>query len=107
MENVEPTDAAGSAELVGDGSVPVIALKGELDLSNVDAVRATVERVVHDGPSRVIFDLSSLTFMDSSGLSILAETATRVTTVELRHASNIIRKALDATGLTDFFEYAP
>lgn len=49
----------------------VIRAEGELDLSNVSELRAVVAEQCESKPSILIFDLSDLTYMDSSGLGVL------------------------------------
>jgi anti-sigma B factor antagonist len=58
----------------GAGDVLVVAPSGELDLRSVDAL-ADVLRDAHDRGQPVELDLSALSFMDSTGLSLLIETA--------------------------------
>jgi anti-sigma B factor antagonist len=50
------------------GEQVTVSLKGELDLSSVGKVQAELQRVEADGPALLILDLSSLTFLDSTGL---------------------------------------
>jgi anti-sigma B factor antagonist len=50
------------------GEQVTVSLKGELDLSSVGKVQAELQRVEAEGPSLLILDLSSLTFLDSTGL---------------------------------------
>ncbi len=45
-----------------------VALRGELDLSTVGKVQEELRRVEADEPALVVLDLSSLTFLDSTGL---------------------------------------
>lgn len=45
-----------------------VALRGELDLSTVGKVQDELRRVEADEPALVVLDLSSLTFLDSTGL---------------------------------------
>jgi anti-anti-sigma factor len=73
MEDVDAAgESIGSATVSHDASgVPVIKLSGEIDMSNVDALRGTIDPVVEHGPERVDFDLSALEFMDSSGIALL------------------------------------
>lgn len=55
----------------------VIAALGELDLSTVDAFVHAVREAEATDASRIVLDLSALTFMDSSGLKALLEAHTR------------------------------
>lgn len=53
-----------------DGFAHVV-LTGELDLSTVEKVEQELKRIEQDGPAIVAFDLSRLTFLDSSGLRLI------------------------------------
>jgi len=51
----------------------VIALTGELDLSGAAPLEEEIERLAgEDGVRRVVLDLRELSFMDSSGLRLVA-----------------------------------
>jgi anti-sigma B factor antagonist len=50
-----------------------IAPVGELDLATVQRVEASLREVCDAGFRQVILDLSGLTFMDSSGLTLVLE----------------------------------
>jgi anti-sigma B factor antagonist len=50
------------------GGQVTISLKGELDLSSVGKVQEELRRVEAEGPALLVLDLSSLTFLDSTGL---------------------------------------
>lgn len=96
----EPGKPTGRAEIASDeAGVPVIKLIGEIDLSNVDSVRATIEATVSSAPDRIIFDLSGLDFLDSSGIALLLFAAAKSGTVQLRNPSEIVRRIIDVTGL--------
>jgi anti-anti-sigma factor len=55
----------------GSPSVTVVALDGELDASNYEQVIDVVRTEYADGARGLVFDLSGLTFMASSGLFAL------------------------------------
>jgi len=98
----EPDAPTGTAEITRDaGGVPVIKLVGEIDLSNVDAVRAAIEPTVSSAPELVVFDLSGLDFLDSSGIALLLFAATKTGSVQLRSPSEIVRRIIEVTGLAD------
>ena len=42
-----------------------------MDLSTAPALRSRIERVVEGGSRRLVIDLADVSFMDSSGLSVL------------------------------------
>ena len=50
----------------------IIILSGELDESMADYTRKNMDKIILDeGASNVIFDLSGLSFMDSTGIGVL------------------------------------
>jgi anti-sigma B factor antagonist len=93
-----------SRDDVGD---PLLTLSGELDISSADSFRTTVEGIVDGGLARLVFDLTDLTFMDSSGIAVMVYAANKVGSVELRHASTIIRRVVEATGLSEILKLDP
>jgi anti-sigma B factor antagonist len=94
-------------ESLDSGGIPVLALSGDLDISSADGFRKKVENVVGSRPERLVFDLSGLHFMDSSGIAVMVYAANNVAAVELRHPSAIIRRVVEATGLSEILRLEP
>jgi anti-sigma B factor antagonist len=88
-------------------AVPVISLRGELDLGCVERARAGIEPFLTPDTERVVFDLGALKFMDSSGIALLVEVANRVPAVEVRDPTPIVRRVLEVTGLAESFGLIP
>jgi anti-sigma B factor antagonist len=63
-------DFRASIVVDSDGAESVVRVEGELDLATAGELWAAVERAVGDG-GRLVFDLSRVTFIDSSGLGVL------------------------------------
>ena len=106
MEELESVEVGLSIEQSADpAGDPMITLAGELDISNADAFREIVEKVVEGRPGRLVFDLSQLAFMDSSGIAVMVYAANNVEGIELRHASAIIRRVVEATGLSEILPF--
>jgi anti-sigma B factor antagonist len=55
----------------------VLSVDGDLDIATVTVLRAHVDRVLEDTPERLLVDLSSTSFVDSTGCSELAKAAKR------------------------------
>lgn len=89
-----------------DGEL-VIALRGELDLSNIEAARAVVEAGVAAGPDRLVFEMSGLTFMDSSGIALLIDATRELDRVVLRNLRPEVRRVIEITGLSGTFAMDP
>ncbi|MEV0246800.1 STAS domain-containing protein [Nocardia sp. NPDC050712] len=49
----------------------VVVVGGEIDTRTVPVLAQTLERVVAERPSRVLVDLSEVSFMDAAGLTAL------------------------------------
>ncbi|MEU3294459.1 STAS domain-containing protein [Streptomyces longwoodensis] len=59
-------------QLIGrDGDLTIAALEDDIDFFTSDEVRAAGERLLDDGCRCLILDTSALTFIDSSGISVL------------------------------------
>jgi anti-anti-sigma factor len=108
MEKLEPEEQRFlSAPSTDSDGTPVLKLRGELDMLSATALRETVDGLVADHCDRVVFDLSDLQFMDSSGIAVLVFAANNIANFELRNASPIIRRIIEVTGLTGFLRLDP
>jgi anti-anti-sigma factor len=98
-----------TAEII-DGPVPVIEVRGELDLSTAPGLCSTVQTVA--GRRRVLIDLSELGFCDSTGLRALVSAVREVeinggrAALAVPHEGTLAR-ILDMTGLGEFLHVAP
>jgi anti-sigma B factor antagonist len=107
---MEEPDDGPTAEVTGacdaSGS-PTVSISGELDIGTVDSVRDKLDALLADGDDGVVFDLADLTFMDSSGIALLIQVANRVSTVEVRNVTPIVRRVIEVTGLGPTFGMKP
>lgn len=99
----EDDGLASAEQSVDEWGTPIVKLKGELDMSSVGLVRGVIESAIEAASGRLIFDLSDLDFMDSSGIAALLVAAKRVDSVEIRHPTPIVRRILESTGLAAVF----
>ena len=53
--------------------LPIVALAGELDLSQVGLVEQALRGAERSKPETLVLDLSGVTFLDSSGLRLVLE----------------------------------
>lgn len=59
-----------------EAGVLELSIAGEVDMRTVPPIRAAAERAVCSGDYRlIVFDLQEVTFIDSSGLHVLAESS--------------------------------
>jgi anti-anti-sigma factor len=80
---------------------PVISVAGDLDISNADALEATVASLTATRPVRLTFDLSALRFIDSAGIAVLLHASSSVSDVRLRSPSPAVRRVVELTGLAE------
>ncbi len=60
-----------------EGDSITIALSGEMDLSMVDSLETAIWRAEQTEAERIVLDLSDLSFLDSTGLSVLLRASQR------------------------------
>jgi anti-anti-sigma factor len=81
----------------------VVTLSGELDSSNAASLREQVASIPPQPTRPLIFDLTDLRFMDSAGIAVLIGAEAKAGSVSIRNPSPIIRRVLEATGLSGVF----
>jgi anti-sigma B factor antagonist len=78
----------------------ILSVSGEIDIASAAALREAIEHALGSGNRGLVMDLDGVSFMDSSGLNVLAGAAKRMdpgcfrVAVGPRH----IRKVLEITG---------
>jgi anti-anti-sigma factor len=86
----------------------ITKITGEVDISNIDAVRAEFERHL-DSASRHVVDLSDTTYLDSAAIGLLFGFSERlqerrqVLTLVIPRISPV-RRLLDLTGLSAYVQ---
>jgi anti-sigma B factor antagonist len=106
------TDAPFKLELDLRGDRAVVRMKGELDVASAPRLRECVLKLIQPSPSSdkvgtVVLDLSNVTFVDSTGLGVIAASRQRVARVGgeliLRGPRPNTIKVLEITGLDRVF----
>lgn len=64
-----------ATEVKWDGSICLITVEGEVDLATVDTLKMALEEAAGATGTSVIVDLTSVSYMDSSGFAALLEAA--------------------------------
>jgi anti-sigma B factor antagonist len=86
----------------------VVVVAGEVEYGTAHTLRNALAEVVKDRTTELVVDLADVTFMDSTGLSLLLQVQARCETdrsrLVLRRPSARVRRLLDLSGLTDLFE---
>jgi anti-sigma B factor antagonist len=94
-----------------EGDVPVVVLRGELDFDEAPTFGRVLEELLAEGEHEVVVDLSDLTFIDSSGISVLvgaaraaaAEQGTLVVAAPRRQ----VQRVFDIVSLSDLVAVEP
>jgi anti-sigma B factor antagonist len=70
MNDVRAQDGLLTVSRADEGAFVRLALAGELDLSNVPTLEATLDGAIGSG-KKVVVDLGRLEFLDSTGLALI------------------------------------
>lgn len=98
-----------SATLRIDGVV--VTVEGELDLATAPTLRVRLDEALSVGTGTVTVDLAGVRFMDARGLTVLVETARRLSETErrlaVRAAPTALRRLFDLMDLTQLLGVQP
>jgi anti-sigma B factor antagonist len=88
-----------------------VAPRGEVDIHTAPELRSALTGVLDDGAFHVVVDLGQVTFMDSSGLSVLVGAHRRLARdggrLELVGTLPAVERVLRLTGLVDVLDVRP
>jgi anti-anti-sigma factor len=96
----------------GTGDSVWLAVSGEVDVSNVNAIEAEITAAVTNLASEVVIDLTDVAYMDSSGVRMLFGLAqglrtTRTDLVVRAPHGTVARRVLDLSGLSTVARLEP
>ena len=96
------SDRPATVEIASDDAgTTIVSIGGDLDIASVPGVEGELEPILAIRPARLAFNLSRVTFMDSSGIAMLLRIAERIPTIEIREPSASVRLIISATGLSE------
>ena len=85
----------------------VVRVKGDVDIYTAPQLWETLDAVIADTPHELVVDLSDVTFLDSSGLSVLVRAHKRLRPIDckvvVRGAAEQVYMALELTKLNTVF----
>jgi anti-anti-sigma factor len=98
-----------SLQLLTDGAVPVIELRGDLDIGTSHMLTELVDHVVAaHSPSLLVLDLTGMPFLCAEGITALLQTRQALLAhrahLILRNPSALARKVLALTRVIDVFD---
>ena len=83
------------------GDIHLVSFRGELDLSTATGL---VDWLVEISGSKIVIDLSELTFMDSSGIAVFVQAKNELgDSVVLTRPQPNVKRLFEITGLSDLF----
>lgn len=92
-----------------EGPSTYVEAHGELDLGTVPALEREVQELRERGVKQIVLDLREITFMDSSGLSLLlrldAEARSNGFSFAIVEGDGPVRRLLELTDLADGFQH--
>jgi anti-anti-sigma factor len=113
MTSVEPNaPTPGFSIKVETGEPqPRVLVVGELDLLTSPQLSDALATLVGDeGPSRLVVDLTGVTFFDSSALNVLLQAQNRAAELEVELAivaSPAVSRVIELTGVTEHLTMSP
>ena len=87
-----------------DAGALIIRLTGEIDVSTIDALSLDMAAAFEDAPDGVVFEMSDVTFFDSSGVTLLLQANDTVGELRLRAPSAVVQRVIEVSGLEDVLE---
>jgi anti-sigma B factor antagonist len=78
----------------------VVRLEGEIDISTSDTVVHELARAAAISDD-VIIDLTDVTFIDSTGIGLLAQALNKGATLRVEGAPDHVKRVIEMSGLTE------
>lgn len=82
-----------------DGLEAVVTVAGDVDVETSPKLEAAFSELFSDGAQTVVVDVSDVSFLGSSGLSVLIGAQRAATRFELRRGNRIVDRLIEITGL--------
>jgi anti-sigma B factor antagonist len=98
-----------SVSRVGDmGEIAVVKVSGVVDSETVDRFGETIEQIFKDGCYNIILDIGGLTYINTAGLSVIADAFKRSSqskgALKILRAGDAIRELLDVVRFTKIID---
>ena len=88
-----------------EGDRAIVTVRGDFDLQVAERVVAELEKVEEAAPALLVIDLSGLSFMDSSGMGVIAAAQARAVEagrrIVLVRPPYTVRRAFELSGFDD------
>lgn len=93
-----------SFEVERSADPAVVRARGDIDIATSEAFASAIAEASGPEGGTVVVDMAEVGFIDSSGLAVLVHTANAGHHIVIRSASPVLRRVIDATGLSGVFE---
>ena len=94
--------------VVAEADGVCMKLTGELDIASAPELRDSLAGQSEEPGRSILVDLAEVTYLDSTGISVLVVAAKRVRSeggsFMVANASGAVRRILEITGLVEYFE---
>jgi anti-anti-sigma factor len=108
MAELNANGATMSFELVSaDDAAAVVKVTGELDITTIEELEEAVQPILDRAPERLVIDVSSLRFADSSAIALWVKWSTVVQGLEIRDPQPLLRRVIDSMGLAQTLRVTP
>ena len=95
-----------------DGDTVLIVIDGEIDLSNSDYVESEIATAISNRTMSAAIDLTAVSYIDSIGMRVLFEIATRLETAQIglklvAPIGSPARRVIEISGLNTVVDVEP
>ncbi len=88
--------------------VAILTMSGEIDLYNAPQIRDTINDLIAQGKYKVVINLASVSYIDSSGIGALISSLSNLKRhqggMKIAHVTGSVRKVFELTKLSSFFD---
>lgn len=97
-----------SNNIIGMGKTSMVSIKGEIDIYSIENFRTSIEKEIQTQATQIILDCSELSYMDSTGMSVLIELRNKTKEmgqkIIMMNPRPNIKKLLSLTGVDKIIE---
>lgn len=87
--------------------IPLVRLRGEIDLHTCPDLRAALQRLMEEGKYRIVLDMAEVPYLDSAALGVLVDAVRRAREngggLYLAQVMTFVRRAFEITRLIRIF----
>lgn len=89
-------------------NIPIVALKGEIDLHTCAEMRNTLRELIEKGHHQIVINLAEVPYLDSAALGVMVDAVRRVREheggISLVSTTPFVRRAFEITRLVKIFQ---